>query len=191
MTERGTPGTKMHRRSVKLQDCIRPALEASGVSNIEGFPVPVQSLPQFNLAQTQEIVWQVAETSFRFEFCSLDKRASKKDRLNEVKACFAGHMLVGVPLEMSRRGWAAPTLEERHRYVGRTATLMLDWTTKSNRPHIIDRVADRWDWTAANMQTLEIAVCRYYTQAFWKHFGQAAVIPMRLEHDLEKEEGEL
>jgi hypothetical protein len=191
MTPRGAAGSKTHRRSVKLQDCIRPALEASGVSSIEGFPVPVESLPQFSLAQTREIVWQVAETSFRFELCSLDKRASKKNRLSQVKECFAGHMLVGVPSEMSKRGWASTSLQERHRYVGRTATLMLDWTTKSERPRIIDRVIDRHHWSTDDMQSLEIAVCRYYTQAFWEHFGRAAVIPMRLDPDEGKEEGEL
>lgn len=191
MTERGVHGSKTQRRSKKLQDCIRPALEASNVSDIEGFPVPVESLPEFSLAQIREIVWRVAETSFRFELCALDKRASGKNRLDDVKTCFAGHMLVGVPLEMSQRGWAASMLEECHRYVVRTAVLMLDWTTKSPRPHIIDRIAERRQWTVDNMQALEIAVCCYYTQAFWEYFGRAAVIPMRLDHDIGKEEGEL
>ncbi|KAJ6604882.1 hypothetical protein B0H10DRAFT_1957443 [Mycena sp. CBHHK59/15] len=190
MTHHGAPGSKTYRRSQKLQDSIHPVLEVSNVSSVKGFPVPIESLPQFSLAQIREIVWQVAETSFRFEFCSLDKRASKKDRLNEVKACFAGHMLVGVPLEMSQRGWAATTLEERHRYVGRTAALMLDWTTKSNRPNIIHRVADRVQWSPSDMQALETAVCRYYTQAFWEYFGCTAVVPLHLDHDVEKE-GEL
>jgi hypothetical protein len=37
------------------------------------------------------------------------------------------------------------------------------------------------------MKDLENAVCCYYIQAFWEHFGRTAVLPMRLE----KEEGEL
>ncbi|KAJ7032237.1 hypothetical protein C8F04DRAFT_1262200 [Mycena alexandri] len=167
ITERGAPGSKTQKRSAKLQDRIRPALN-----------------------RTREIVWQVAETSFRFEFSSLDKRVSGRDRLDEVKRCFAGHMLIGAPLEMSKLGWASTSLEVRHRYVVRTAALMLDWTTKSHRPHIIDRVADRRPWSPADMETLEMAVCRYYTQAFWEYFGRAAVVPMRLDHDLEREEGE-
>ncbi|KAJ7857184.1 hypothetical protein B0H13DRAFT_2574912 [Mycena leptocephala] len=172
-------------------DEVRPSLEACNLSSVEGFPVPVESLPEFGLEQTREIVWQVAETSFRFEFCALDKRASKRDRLGEVKDCFAGHMLVGVPLEMSKRGWASTTLQERHRYVGRTATLMLDWTTKSTRPNILRHVAEHRQWSPADMEALETAVCRYYTQAFWEYFGRAAVVPLRLDHELEKEEGEL
>ncbi|KAJ7449768.1 hypothetical protein B0H11DRAFT_2332108 [Mycena galericulata] len=191
MTKRGAPGSKTYRRSAKLEDRICPALEASNVSSIEGFPVPTQLLPEFTLEQTREIVWQVAETSFRFEFCALDSRALRKNWLDEVKACFAGHMLVGVPLEMSKCGWASTTLEERHRYVRWTATLMLDWTTKSPRPNIIRRVADHLKWSLSEMQVLETAVCRYYTQAFWEYFGRAAVVPLRLDHDVEKEDGQL
>jgi hypothetical protein len=192
LTKRGPVGSQRYRRSERLLDCILPALQASNLSSVEGFPVPVESLPEFSLEQTREIVWRVAETSFRFEFCSLDRRASQKNRLDEVKDCFAGHMLVGVPLEMSQCGWAATTLEEHHRYVRRTATLMLDWTTKSPRPNIIRRVADRFlNWSPSEMEDLETAVCCYYTQAFWEHFGRAAVVPLRLDHALEKEDGEL
>ncbi|KAJ7450133.1 hypothetical protein FB451DRAFT_1186906 [Mycena latifolia] len=117
MTQRGHPKSRTYKRSTGLEDRIRPALEASDVSGLDGFPVPLHSLPEFSIDQTREIVWQVAETSFRFKFCSLDRRASKKHRLDQVKACFVGHMLIGVPLQMSKRGLAAMAIEERHRYV--------------------------------------------------------------------------
>ncbi|KAJ7328260.1 hypothetical protein DFH08DRAFT_709600 [Mycena albidolilacea] len=191
VNKHGHPGSRSYRRSEKLEDRIRPALQVSNVDSIEGLPVPIESLPEFSLEQTQEIVWQVAETSFRFEFCSMDRRASRKNRLDEVKACFAGPMLVRVPLEMSKRGWAAATLEERHPYVVRTATLMLDWMTRCPCDRIIGRVAEHFPWSSSQMESLETAVCCYYTQAFWEYVGRAAVIPLRLEHDLEKEDGEL
>ncbi|KAJ7201543.1 hypothetical protein GGX14DRAFT_399886 [Mycena pura] len=192
LTERGRAGSRTQRRSLKLEDLIRPALEASNVASIEGLPVPLDHLPHFTVEKTREIVWLVAETSFRFEFCALDRRASGKDRLDEVRTCFAGHMLVGPPLHLSKQGWAAPALEERHRYVGRAAFLMLDWTTKSARPDIINHVKNlHFHWSLSDMQLLETAVCRHYTQAFWEYFGRAAVLPMRLEHELDKEEGEI
>jgi hypothetical protein len=191
MTKRGLPDSRSHRRSKELEDVILEALEASNVKSIEGFPVPNEFLPQFSLRETREIIWDVAEMSFRFEFCALDRRASGQTRVDEVKKCFAGRMLVGPPLEMSKQGWASTSLEERHVVVGRTATLMLDWVTKSRPPNIIRRIIDRRPWSTAEMQDLENAVCCYYTQAFWEHFGRAAVLPMRLDHDLEKEEGEL
>ncbi|KAJ7703947.1 hypothetical protein B0H17DRAFT_1126980 [Mycena rosella] len=151
LTECSAASSRTHRRSSKLEDRIRPALQVSNVASIEGFPVPIERFPQFSLEQTREIVWQVAETSFRFEFCALDRRTSGKNRLDNVPGCFAGHMLVGAPLEMSKCGWAAATLEERHRHVGHTASLMLDWTTKCPRPEIIGRVAGRFNWSPSEM----------------------------------------
>ncbi|KAJ6630171.1 hypothetical protein B0H10DRAFT_2208292 [Mycena sp. CBHHK59/15] len=187
LTARGHPDSKTHRRSEDLQERIRPALEVSNIGSVEGLPVPIESLPHFSLEQTREIVWRVAESSFRFEFCALDKRASGKNRMEDVRICFAGHMLLGVPLEMSKRGWAAPAVDERHRYVLRTARLMQDWVTRSPRPRII---APRPHWSPADMQELENTVCRYYTQSFWEYFGRAAVVPLRLDHALQAEEND-
>ncbi|KAJ6556480.1 hypothetical protein B0H10DRAFT_1967638 [Mycena sp. CBHHK59/15] len=191
ITKCGAPDSRAYRRSKRLEQTLRPVLEACGLQSFEDFPITSECVPEFSLKQTREIIWQVAETSFRFEFCSLDQQASEKQRLSQVKECFAGHMLVGMPWDMSKCCWAAPTLEERHRYVMRTATLMLDWTTKLTRPNIIRGIAERHQWSLADMQTLETAICRHYTQAFWEHFGRAAVLLMRLDYDLEKEEGEL
>ncbi|KAJ7791087.1 hypothetical protein B0H14DRAFT_2625400 [Mycena olivaceomarginata] len=191
VTERGPARSRTKRRSSKLEDFIRPTLEVSNIASIEGLPVSLDRLPHFTVEQTREIVWLVAETGFRFEFYALDRRASK-DHLDEVCTCFAGHMLVGPPLHLSKQGWAAPALEERHRYVGWTAFLMLDWMTKSARPNIINRVKDsHFHWSLSGMRLLETAVCRHYTQAFWEYFGRAAVLPMHLEHELEKEDSEI
>ncbi|KAJ7920222.1 hypothetical protein B0H13DRAFT_2425711 [Mycena leptocephala] len=184
MTKRGNPSSRAYRRSANLESRIRLALQACNISSLEGFPVPDDSLPEFSLEQTREIVWQVAEMSFRFELAALDRRASKKERLGAVKECFAGHMLIGVPLQMSKRGWAATEMEERHRYVARTANLMFDWTSSSPRPDTIGHVAGHSKWTPSEMQA-------HYTQCFWEYFGRAAVVPLRLDHDVEKEDGQL
>ncbi|KAJ7833261.1 hypothetical protein B0H14DRAFT_2591616 [Mycena olivaceomarginata] len=186
VTERGPARSRTHRRSSKLEDLIRPALQASNVASIEGLPVSLDRLPHFTVKETREIVWLVAETGFHFEFCALDRRASGKDRLDEA-TCW-----LGAPLHLSKQGWAASALEERHRYVGWTAFLMLDWKTKSARPDIINRIKDlHFRWSLSDMQLLETAVCRHYTQVFWEYFGRAAVLPMCLDHELEKEDGEI
>ncbi|KAJ6614105.1 hypothetical protein B0H10DRAFT_1950900 [Mycena sp. CBHHK59/15] len=172
ITKRGQPNSKTYRRSAELEEHIRPALQACNLTSIEGFPVAQEFVPEFSLAQMREIVWQ--------------------DRVEEVKTCFAGHMLIRAPLEMSKRGFAAEKLEQRHRYFVRAATLMLDWMTKSPRPTVITRgFIDHVDWTPTQMESLETAVCQYYTQAFWEHFGRAAVVSLRLDHSLEKEEGKI
>ncbi|KAJ7614292.1 hypothetical protein DFH06DRAFT_1344244 [Mycena polygramma] len=188
VTQRGDPRSRAYKRSTSFQERMRPALEASGVSSLEGFPVPSDSIPDFTREQSCEIIWQVAEVSFRLEFAALDRRASGKDRFGDVRACFAGHMLLGVPVEMGQRGWAATSIEERHRYAMRAANLMLDWTTQCTRPHIIRHVAEHFSWSAAAMEELQTAVCRYYTQAFWEYFGRAAVVPLRLDHDLQNQD---
>ncbi|KAJ7747884.1 hypothetical protein B0H14DRAFT_3513954 [Mycena olivaceomarginata] len=42
------------------------------VKSLEGFPVPDKFVPEFSLGETREIIWDVAETSFHFEFCALE-----------------------------------------------------------------------------------------------------------------------
>ncbi|KAF8185769.1 hypothetical protein K438DRAFT_1765560 [Mycena galopus ATCC 62051] len=192
VTQRGQLNSRTHRRSKALKDRIQPALQVSNVSCIEGLPVPLDQVPYISDRKFCEAVWQVAEASFRLEFCSLDRRASKKIRYKQVKDCLTGRMLLGMPLEMSKCGWAAAEITDRHYYIERTATLMLDWMTQSARPKIIDRVAHPTSWSSSSdMLALEQAVCRYYTQAFGEYLGRAAVVPLHLDHELENEEGEL
>ncbi|KAJ7016244.1 hypothetical protein C8F04DRAFT_1282093 [Mycena alexandri] len=185
---RGERGSKTYRRSREVEEIVLPVLRASGTENLGALPVADELVPEFTLEETREIIWEVAEAGFRFELCALDRKASGKQRLAQVKDCFAGHMLIGTPLRFAKLGWAAPTLEERHRYVARTAQLMVDWRTRSSPPRILQRVVDRRPWSVSGMQELETAVCEYYTQAFWEHFGRAAVLPVRLEHDLAEEQ---
>ncbi|KAF7340892.1 hypothetical protein MSAN_02118700 [Mycena sanguinolenta] len=188
---RGHPKSRTHTCSKALEDRIRPALLTSNVSKIQGFPVPPGQIPPYSLQQIHEIVWQVAETNFRFEFAALDRLASGQDRLEDVKRCFAGGMFVGVPLELSKKGWAAIAMEDRERYIIRTAKLMLGWTTRARLPAVIRAAENKNNWLSSELQALEIAVCCHYTQAFWEYLGRAAVIPMCLDHDIEKEDGEL
>jgi hypothetical protein len=69
--------------------------------------------------------------------------------------------------------------------------LMLDWTSSSPRPNPIRRIADHFKWSPSDMQALETAVCHYYTQCFWEYFGRAAVVLLCLDHNVEKEDGQL
>ncbi|KAJ7018311.1 hypothetical protein C8F04DRAFT_1277839 [Mycena alexandri] len=111
-------------RTAGLQELIRPALALCDVQTIQGLPVPVDALPQFSLRATQEIIWEVAETSFRFEFCALDKRASGETAGGGGERVFCGaHARWGAsgdePEGLGRRGWAASSYS--------TATTGLGW----------------------------------------------------------------
>ncbi|KAJ7860690.1 hypothetical protein B0H14DRAFT_3134785 [Mycena olivaceomarginata] len=135
-----------------------------------------------------------AERQVKRDTLETSLRLIKNENYMGVKEGLAGQgqggMLLGIPLEMSKRSFAVTAIEECHRYVAREATLMLDWT-KFPHPNIIHRVAEHVTWSPSQMQELETAVCRYYTQAFWEYFGRAAVVPLRLDHDVEQEEGQL
>ncbi|KAJ7670987.1 hypothetical protein B0H17DRAFT_1141726 [Mycena rosella] len=187
LTKRGIPSSRMYRQSVKLEEHIRPALEASSISSVKGFPMPIQLLPEFSPEQTWETVWQTHISEESVGRCQ-----------GLLCRPYAGWGAVGV--EQVRLGfnkverapslcWASTKLEESHHYVGQTATLMLNWTTKSPRPNIIRRIAEHFQWSSSDMQALESTVCRYYTQSFWEYFGHAAVVPLHLEHDAGKENG--
>ncbi|KAJ7656616.1 hypothetical protein B0H17DRAFT_1146159 [Mycena rosella] len=166
ITVHGHSNSRTYKRGAKVAVRLRPALIASNVSNVEGvLPVAPESCPKLSLEQTHETIWLVAETGFRFEFCALDRRASSEERVDSVKQCFAGHMLI--------------------------ARLMLKWSTKTRRPDIIQRINQTLQWSVAEMEALEQAMCRYYTQAFWEYFGHAAVVPLHLAHDVTPAAAEL
>ncbi|KAJ6620875.1 hypothetical protein B0H10DRAFT_2432620 [Mycena sp. CBHHK59/15] len=178
VTPRSHPDSKAYKRGAKLQQCLRPALDTCNITSLEGIlPVAQESCPKLSVAEMHGIVWQVAETSFRFEFCALDRRASGLEWLDVVKQCFAGSMLMGVPLHFGPLGWAADKLEEHHRYAHRTAQLMFGWKTKARPPMILERANLRVSWSAEEMESLEQAVCRYYTQAFWELFDTTFPTP--------------
>ncbi|KAJ6527590.1 hypothetical protein DFH09DRAFT_880099, partial [Mycena vulgaris] len=130
----------------------------------------------------KEITWALAESNFRFECLSLDARASGLTRLEEVRACFVGRALLGIPLEYSTRGPASETQQERHRYLIRLAKLMMAWQTHTYRPSAIGRATRAQEplaYTDEEMSDLEWAIVCYYTQSFYEYFGRAAVVPMR------------
>ncbi|KAJ7055509.1 hypothetical protein C8F01DRAFT_1087819 [Mycena amicta] len=175
LTKRGDAEGTMHqrkrnRRTDQLQELIRPALDACNVETVEGIPVPSDSLPEFTEECAREIIWEVAETRFRYEFCALDHRASLKAREDMVKHCFAGGMLIGAPLEKSQRGFSHARLD-------------FDLPSANNylAAHVLKHCNSQ-GWNPDQQESLETAICDFYMQSFWEHFGRAAIIPMRLEH---------
>ncbi|KAJ7020770.1 hypothetical protein C8F04DRAFT_1274606 [Mycena alexandri] len=151
---RGERGSKTYRRSREVEEIVLPVLRASGTENLGALPVADELVPEFTLEEMREIIWEVAEAGFRFELCALDRKASGKQRLAQVKDCFAGHMLIGTPLRLQTGVGCADA----------------GGTPPSSPPRILQRVVVRRPWL------------------FWEHFGRAAVLPVRLEHDLAEEQ---
>ncbi|KAF8152726.1 hypothetical protein K438DRAFT_1987881 [Mycena galopus ATCC 62051] len=171
-----------------LRNIMAPVLADCGINDLNGYPVSREAtLPEYSILAAKQIIWQVAEINFRFEFASLDQRASGQERKRAVTECFAGGMLFEVPLKYSKQGLAAPYVHERHPFYIRMARLMQDWKLSSRRPTIIQNMP-RWEeerrpWTDEAMRDLEFGVAHYYTQAFFELYGRAAVLPMWLEQD--------
>ncbi|KAJ7340896.1 hypothetical protein DFH08DRAFT_963739 [Mycena albidolilacea] len=298
VTERGLARSRTKRRSSKLEDFICPALEASNIASIEGLPVSLDRLPHFTVEQTHEIVWLVAETDFCFEFCALDRRASGKDRLDEVfvarhvdlhripapllavqpaqtastqpsstpptvllvpppptptpalpvreleaqedlfanvvvrppasAAVFFAAVSSAPASSASPTCWTtvygaiSPSLGASRRMRCCTTSHVISAEEQGVQTHpntlyatayetcskelknsvpkpkcilstqvICQRLIEILADTTPDMQLLETAVCRHYMQVFWEYFGCTTVLPMRLEHELEKEDGEI
>ncbi|KAJ6529953.1 hypothetical protein DFH09DRAFT_1327057 [Mycena vulgaris] len=95
---------------------------------------------------------------------------------------FPRGLLMGMPLEDGKKGFASLALKDRHPHNMCLASLMRDWRGLEVAP-IISRAATKTDWTDEKMRELEGAVTIHYTQSFYDYFGRAPVIPMRLEHE--------
>ncbi|KAJ7625440.1 hypothetical protein B0H17DRAFT_1111131 [Mycena rosella] len=178
----GRADSRTNRRSQTIAHILGPALRACGIDRMHGYPAAPESIGVTSLAKAKQMIWDIAETNFRFELAALDRRASGKDRPELCSRCYSGGMMLGMNIELSQQGLASPWLEEYHPYYVQLATLMLDWRTPGGRPALIaPGFAQRTQWSEQEMVNLEDAVARYYTQSFYELFGRAAVIPMRLE----------
>ncbi|KAF8174188.1 hypothetical protein K438DRAFT_1980489 [Mycena galopus ATCC 62051] len=161
---------------------LGPAICANAV-DLQALSNLPEQFQNYTLTEIREIVWEFAEVNFRFELLSLHQRASGQEHASAVELCFAGGLLVGIPLSDSRGGLAALDLNDRHRYHIHLAKLMVDWATDCQRARVIQRdVREKQSRSTEEMRALEIAVATFYTQAFYEFFGRAAVIPMCLAH---------
>ncbi|KAJ7874912.1 hypothetical protein B0H13DRAFT_1894399 [Mycena leptocephala] len=158
-------------------ELLRPAFQACGIDVLTDFPVPSEAVPTMRLHTIKELLWELAEINFRYEFLALDARASGLDRPDECRRCFAGEGLIGLDFRESQRGLAALGAMDRLPYLLCAAGLMCTW--RSNRKKAYGFGVD-----ANAVRQLERRVAQYYTQSFYELFGQAAVVPMRLDHEI-------
>ncbi|KAJ6497203.1 hypothetical protein C8R47DRAFT_1212738 [Mycena vitilis] len=186
VTAQGKAGTRAQARSASLEELLRPAFTACGISETasEEFPVSPDAVPPLMVQSTKELLWELAEINFRYEFLALDARASGLQRPDECRRCFAGDALIGIDIRESQRGLAAPDSMDRLPYLLGMARLMRDWRVPCDKPHGITGTQTRMDWDPPLVRLLEQAVARYYVQSFYELFGRAAVVPMRLNHQV-------
>ncbi|TFK59435.1 hypothetical protein BDN72DRAFT_780752, partial [Pluteus cervinus] len=133
----------------------------------------------------QEILWEINELSFRFEFMALDSRlssdADKPFHQVDVDECFptveSGSLLV-VDVTNANSGIASNILDQRGRALLAIRTVMQKWDGRPLPPLIASTHAVAWD----NIDSLEREIAVFYTQSFFNYFHRAPIIPRWLPH---------
>ncbi|KAK7041209.1 hypothetical protein R3P38DRAFT_2768577 [Favolaschia claudopus] len=186
LVKQGMSGSRARSRSATIEDLLRPAFEACGINVFEEFPVPLERVPAMRIYTAKELSWELAEINFRYEFLSLDARASRMNRPDECCRCFAGEGLIPVDFRESQRGLGSLEPQDRLPYLLGMAGLMCAWSVPCSRPPEIDGAKSRptIEWDGHSIRQLERKIAYYYTRSFYEVFGRAAVIPMRLEHEI-------
>ena len=190
----GTKDSKAMKRRQHIYNILMPRSSPDpGVRprNTVGEPVVWQGrrylpsvLPAENVVR--EILWELYELNFTYEFISLDRRACDNldlmdsDQLLEreslISKCFVLHTFKSIPLPNRNYGLAADDLRERLPYLQRMVHVMMAW--KGRKPRTFD-LADQ-SLVGQQATDLEEVATKYYCQQFYLYFGRAAQVPHRL-----------
>ncbi|TFK58126.1 hypothetical protein BDN72DRAFT_907053, partial [Pluteus cervinus] len=141
-----------------------------------------------------EILWEINELNFRFEFMALDSQLynpsspSHQDSQNHqdlVNACFpaASGSLLSVDVSKANSGMASPILLQRSQVILAIRHIMQTWD--SQLPPLVavpdnDRVQVGWE--KDDLDALEMQIATFYMQSFFNIFHRATTIPRWLVH---------
>ena len=154
--------------------------------------VHIERLPE--LAVVQEILWELHELNFRFEFLALDHHAhdpmlgmNAESREEMVLACFPGSsegvsMLVA-DICFAHCGLAAGNWQERAPHILAMKKVMQSWRGFRDVQFVaVDQLAEKGvaDYTEQEIVAMETALAKFCTQSFFDFFGRAAIVPRRL-----------
>ena len=134
-------------------------------------------------AHLEQILWELAELNFRFEFQALDRRARIGTPFEEemvdmaLRACFPDRSFVP-SLSSANHGIMSIYPRERAHYLFAMARVMSKWKSV-NSQSLIAQTAQR-RWPAAKVEALEKEIAIIYTQSFHDFFRRASVLPRRL-----------
>ena len=190
LPEAGNSDTKAAKRRLKIRDKFTPTSSDPGVRfrSTVGEPFVWQCrpylpgvLPATNVVR--QILWELYELNFTYEFISLDRRACKNlelmdnERLLEceslISKCFVINTFKSAPLPNDNCGLAADDLHDRLPYLREVVRIMMAW--KGSKPTAFDRADLPLD--DHHTKELEDIVAKYYCQQFYDYFGCAAQVP--------------
>ncbi|KAF8218512.1 hypothetical protein L208DRAFT_1350644 [Tricholoma matsutake] len=121
----------------------------------------------------EEILWELAELSFRFELLALNvwvTTNTSNDRQELIRACFPGGAsasLLVADLGAANHGLGNVYWEPRSVYLHALKKVITTW--KGEVPPII--LAKKIQWTEWEIEDLEDEITHFYVKTFYNHFG--------------------
>ncbi|KAJ7219538.1 hypothetical protein GGX14DRAFT_592631 [Mycena pura] len=182
------PGRGKLTKSQKITASIAPVFDSLFTAcgtDLTGLPIRKEDARSMATSQAQELTWLLAKGNFRDELLTLDREISCGHIESNCKACFTG-CLFNPPLSESKRGLAATDPQERLPHLLSFVTIMKKWRRPC--PPVIAQAHETTTWSTSKIEELEQQVARHYTQSFYDQFGRAAVVPLRLQHDVTPDE---
>jgi hypothetical protein len=184
----GSSSTKSSKLWETAQQFMGDALKADGVGFAESNGGQLvwngSNIDSLGDREREEILWELAELSFRFELLALDARVTTSttgDRQELIRACFPGgasaSMLVA-DLGAANDGLGNVHWEPRSVYLHALKKVMTTW--KGEVPRII--LAEKVRWTEREIEDLEGGITWFYMKTFYEHFGRAPIVPRCLSH---------
>ena len=132
----------------------------------------------------EQILWELHEINFRFEFQALDRRAridtpfeNSHNADIQLMACFPEHSFAIPPLCHANHGIASTSMRERAHYLFTMARVMKRWKWILKDGYISK---NQLRWSYDEIDSLEQEIASTYTQLFFDCFRRAPVTPHRL-----------
>ncbi|TFK60407.1 hypothetical protein BDN72DRAFT_779451, partial [Pluteus cervinus] len=184
--------SKSQTRIGKARDFLQSCIDQDGISIAPNTFTPSWRGRSFNELTTdhlKEIIWEMNELNFRFEFMALDSHLSSDlgellhNRLLEscFPACSLGSLLVA-DIDKANAGIASFVLTQRGEALQSFRRVLNKWTLDGVvKPPLINSLNPlRHD--KATLDLLELQIAMFYVECFCVIFHRAPVLPRRLEH---------
>ena len=136
----------------------------------------------------EQILWELSEINFRFEFQALDRRGRRGtpherdgNTHASLMACVPDGAFSTPSLVTANHGLASSSQRERAHYLFAMARVMSKWSWTNPASWIAK--TNQLHWSADELEELEKEIASVYTQSFYDCFRRAAVLPRRLSID--------
>jgi hypothetical protein len=199
----GLEQTKSAKRFEVIQALLRDCMDVDGI-HVNDSPTNEMVWQEQHLSPgelpdqrvAQEILWELYELNFRFEFMALDSRAhtpptvrtNSLSREDLLLKCFPGNIggsFLVAPTEFSHQGLAAGTWRDRAPFIVAVKNVVCTWPgfhKVNERCSGVDLEQNKVveSYSESEVEAAELALATFYTQTFYDFFGRAAIIPRRL-----------